>query len=523
MAGDNQNKKCGFQHGSIVRLYLRDFMQYSEVEFKPGPTLNVIIGPNGSGKSSVVNGLALALGKHFASLISKENSKFFIFPGDHPLYNISHCIEGAKTAVLGRADDVQEFIRIGKDEAEVEVELNNNEGGKNFIINRLWSKNDSSKTKTIWTLNGKITTGKQVTDLVRKLNIQTDNLCQFLPQDKVHDFSKMNSKQLLSRTIDAIGDNQLKEDHERLKAMQNDVFASEDHYRMKIAALNDNRKKMDDLEKDVKNLEEKENIQRKINLLEIRREWNLSEEAKRNVKEAEERRKGVEMKIKDEEKKLMPIQKEIKRCEKEIEKLTASVYQDQESFRASMGPAKSKADRIEHVRDEMEKLDDQMNEILAEREANKTKIRDLNSEIARLKKEIDNEDCNENTAEGSSSAEQMAANINTVKSDLKSFSNESVRLANAVSDLKMETKALESRMASLNISKTKLLNIDNQKLKILREKVPQGSDASQSVQWVENNIDKFQGKVYTPILLHINMNDASAAKYLGNYYWLKRC
>ena len=58
----NRSKKK-FQHGSIVRLYLRDFMQYTEMEVKPGPTLNVIIGPNGSGKSSVVNGLAIALGK----------------------------------------------------------------------------------------------------------------------------------------------------------------------------------------------------------------------------------------------------------------------------------------------------------------------------------------------------------------------------------------------------------------------------------------------------------------------------
>ena len=55
-------EKKKFQHGSIVRLYLRDFMQYTKVEMKPGPTLNVIIGPNGSGKSSIVNGLALALG-----------------------------------------------------------------------------------------------------------------------------------------------------------------------------------------------------------------------------------------------------------------------------------------------------------------------------------------------------------------------------------------------------------------------------------------------------------------------------
>ena len=54
--------KSKYQHGSVVRLYLRDFMQYTAVEMKPGPSLNVIIGPNGAGKSSVVNGLALALG-----------------------------------------------------------------------------------------------------------------------------------------------------------------------------------------------------------------------------------------------------------------------------------------------------------------------------------------------------------------------------------------------------------------------------------------------------------------------------
>ena len=66
------------QNGSIVRLYLRDFMQYNEMEVKPGPTLNVIIGPNGSGKSSIVNGLALALGMllvyifHFLSILVRK-------------------------------------------------------------------------------------------------------------------------------------------------------------------------------------------------------------------------------------------------------------------------------------------------------------------------------------------------------------------------------------------------------------------------------------------------------------------
>merc|ERR1712226_1204481 len=150
----------------------------------------------------------------------------------------------------------------------------------NYVIKRKLCKD--AKTKSHWTLNGKVATAKEINALVKSLNIQTDNLCQFLPQDKVHDFSKMNSKQLLGKTIDAIGESQLKEDHERLKTMQTDVTAGEDQYRMKMTALNNNRKKCDNLEKDVKNLEEKENIEKKIGLLQKKREWNISEEAKLN-------------------------------------------------------------------------------------------------------------------------------------------------------------------------------------------------------------------------------------------------
>ena len=73
-------------------------------------------------------------------------------------------------------------------------------------------------------------------------------------------------------------------------------------------------------------------------------------------------------------------------------------------------------------------------------------------------------------------------------------------------------------MANLNISKKTLLNVDRQKLEVLRDVIPQGKDAYQSVQWVENNRDKFQGTVYTPIILHIDVKDSSTSKYLG-----KRC
>ena len=94
------------QHGTVICLKLKDFMQFSNmVEFRPGPMLNVVVGPNGSGKSSLVNGIALAL--------------------------------GSKTNVLGRAQDIGEFIRIGQNQAELEIELLNAlDPDKNYKIYR---------------------------------------------------------------------------------------------------------------------------------------------------------------------------------------------------------------------------------------------------------------------------------------------------------------------------------------------------------------------------------------------------
>ncbi len=98
-----------YGHGSVVRLKLTNFMQFSDVEMRPGPSLNVILGPNGAGKSSIVNAIALAL--------------------------------GAKNSVLGRADRDSDFVRSGCEEAETEIELFNAEpNGKNYVINRLIRK-----------------------------------------------------------------------------------------------------------------------------------------------------------------------------------------------------------------------------------------------------------------------------------------------------------------------------------------------------------------------------------------------
>lgn len=59
-----------------------------------------------------------------------------------------------------------------------------------------------------------------MTQLVEGMNIQFDNLCQFLPQDKVVEFAQMNPGELLTATEKAIGDARLATQHDKLIALR---------------------------------------------------------------------------------------------------------------------------------------------------------------------------------------------------------------------------------------------------------------------------------------------------------------
>lgn len=80
--------------------------------------MNMIIGPNGTGKSTIVCAIALGL--------------------------------GGSPNLLGRAKNIQEFVKTGEDEATIAIELKKvNE--RNVVIQRSFKKSSNS---TSWKVNG---------------------------------------------------------------------------------------------------------------------------------------------------------------------------------------------------------------------------------------------------------------------------------------------------------------------------------------------------------------------------------
>lgn len=82
----------------------------------------------------------------------------------------------------------------------------------------LFSSFPSSRSS--YKVNGKNVTQQAALETVKRLNIQVNNLCTFLPQEKVGKFTEMDAQKLLQETMLALSSSNLTEDHQKLIDMQ---------------------------------------------------------------------------------------------------------------------------------------------------------------------------------------------------------------------------------------------------------------------------------------------------------------
>ena len=66
-------------------------------------------------------------------------------------------------------------------------------------------------------LNERAVRLKEIEELIAGLDIQVGNLCQFLPQEKVAEFARLNTYELLESTERAVGGIDLIDKHNQLK------------------------------------------------------------------------------------------------------------------------------------------------------------------------------------------------------------------------------------------------------------------------------------------------------------------
>ncbi|XP_078313053.1 structural maintenance of chromosomes protein 5-like [Crassostrea virginica] len=464
MQKSSQRANSEREEGSIVRIKLENFLTYDSVEFLTGPSLNVIIGPNGTGKSSIVCAICLGL--------------------------------GGKTGLLGRAQQVGDYIKYGCQKAKITLELYNRRG-ENWVISREIHKNNNST----WSVNGRPATMKSVDELVANLNIQVGNLCQFLPQEKVADFAKMTPEDLLENTEKAVGIPEMFENHQRLKQSRTQAKSLEQNFNSIKERLESLKQRNARLEQDVKNFEEREKHLENIRIMQMKRPW-LEYEMHRKRHEELKRIKTEKVEAFNAAKqRLSPLDTEIKALTKKKEGMDAQMKSKTDVLRKFANDAHGNSKEIEKHTDEFGEVQDLLKQKESEEENRKRRIMDLRRQVEALEEEL----------RTSVETTNIQPQLEEVTNEMRATNHRMTVLAQDGDGVRREIDGLKRQIEGYQHELREIQNIENRKLDMLRNKHKPTHDA---VMWYKENQSRFQGEVHLPLLLSVNPTSPAVAKYI---------
>ncbi|KAK8169242.1 putative ABC/SMC5 protein [Phyllosticta citrichinensis] len=323
--------------GSVVRIKMTNFVTYTSSEFKCGSSLNMVIGPNGNGKSTLVCAICLGLG-----------------------WSPQH---------LGRAKSVGEFVKNGTTEAAIEIELAGGPQtrGRNPVIKRIIRKEDN---KSFFFLDGHPTPHKRITELCKSFSIQIDNLCQFLPQDRVVEFAALGPVQLLEQTQRAAAPEHMTQRHEQLKELRKTQEADQDVRAREAEHLSSLEKRQNAQKADVDRMREQQQLKDKLEAYKrIRPCVNYRmREAKQKALASKDELNEVEPTLREMESKktyLEEVKKKTRAERSKVDKLkgiAAQIENKEREIEAERGMEKEKTQEIRRIEANIKSLQRQMEE-----------------------------------------------------------------------------------------------------------------------------------------------------------------
>jgi structural maintenance of chromosomes protein 5 len=453
------------QPGAIVRIRMRNFVTYSSAEFNCGPSLNMIIGPNGTGKSTLVCAICLGLGWH--------------------------------PQILGRAKEVGEFVKNGYREADIEIELKAGPRHRNVnpVVKRVIRREGNKST---WFINGASVTRGEVQKLMKYFHIQIDNLCQFLPQDKVVEFSRLSPVQLLEQTERAVGTEEMTQWHERLKELgaaqkqrSNDLNTAQNH-------LSGLQATQDRLRHDVEQVNELKSLKSRLHALEKARPALKYELAKIKVQELKDQanRAKLELDVLNEE--VEPAMRDVTCQADYIENITSILGQRKATTTSCQDTAKESTQKIKDKKDAIESH-------RSEIEHAQTARKKCNKTISQLTQRLSSEE--QRLAEG-----QPASNIPELN-ERKREAERTIRhiraekispLATVIEEHAAKLVSRRNRDAEIHKELSQLSTKHGQqqgKLTALSQ------DTSKAWEWIQQNQSKFRDQIYGPALVTCSIKD----------------
>ncbi|GBM89813.1 Structural maintenance of chromosomes protein 5 [Araneus ventricosus] len=452
--------------GRIVRIKLKGFMTYDDLEIKPDKGLNLIIGLNGSGKSSIMSAICLGL--------------------------------GGKPQFTGRAVQLSDFIKYSHTKAIVEIELESPHS-RNDVICRVIQVD-----KHLWYLNNKLVHQNEITSLIKKYNIDTSNLCQFLPQEKVAEFSKMDKKQRLVNMIQAIGDPSLVTLFDELKTLRNDLC----RFERDLEELESNKiseEKMNErLKPEIDKHEERQQLKIELDILQFKRMVCHYSVLQDSVKKKEAERKQLNLEVLKMEETSNKLKDEKRRYSSELSNYLTKVNELKTEVSSRMKNLTKYYGNLGKCHEEIDNAKINFENRMLEKQEQTAKLTALSRQIEGLKDIL------------SLKKDDMRALKEKLMENIKKYESVHQQLSCCDSDLErvnLDKNALEYRKKFKQEEIYRISNEEDKKYEVLRQKYP---DTYTALKWLQQNESSFRACISPPPLVSIKVEKDENRRFIEN-------
>ncbi|KAG8692737.1 Structural maintenance of chromosomes protein 5, partial [Ceratobasidium sp. 395] len=452
-----------FIPGAIVGIRLHNFLTYDDVDFRCGPHLNMLIGANGTGKSSIAGAIAIGL--------------------------------GGSPNILGRQSEIQGFVKNGKKDGFVEIELKGPAGERNLLIQRqLTTLNKGTK----FLLNGESISNRDLKLKLQELNVQVTNLCAFLPQDKVSEFANMNPQTLLRETQRAAG-------NPNLTAWHDSLIENSKELRVAREVLENDKRDLQHLESQnaamestIERYKQRRKLEHEIELLNLLLPFAQYNESKRMYDELKRRREEVRQMLDQATAKIQPIEQKKEEFVGLVRTADAARKKAGEKPRGVVEKIKRKHEEQESIEKENEAVDQKRKELKKQEKSRRARLSNLKNEVTRLERIVEKEPDVGDVAGMAEKRTELQREHRAKMEEYRLLQDEQRQITNEIGQRKEQVGAAQRGLQALS-------NVANQRMASLRKF---DADVADVVEWLSKNQAMFRQEIIMPPWISLFVKDS---------------
>lgn len=459
-----------FNPGYILRVRVTNFTTYSYGDFKLLPSLNMIIGPNGAGKSTLVSAICLGLGGKL-ELIKRKTMK--------------------------------SVIKTGCTESTIEITLKNNPGSPNLVIERTFTERSST-----WTVNGRLTDAKSIKNITNGFNIQLDNLCHFLPQERVAEFATLTPEKLLIETQRTLGDGSLYDSHELLITMDAQRESLKEEVKVtteKVARLQEEKLALEEETRKYKDYQEKS---KEIHFHKMLVPYAQFQDLKNQQKALKEKRAEAKKKLDDFKVSSRPLQEQINAAEAEVDEQEIRTNISEDAHKDAVKQYKAKQAESIEVADVITELNNSIAALRTRSSRHKADLDQVKVERAELVEKLQRnpETTEEEIEELKNQRSAKHEESNEINAEMDNIDSEKNRLYPELKRLQREIRDNENKLNSTD----KISILEERPTRYRRELV----ENSHGAHFKLRDKRDYHGKYFDAPVVSCAVTDKAYAKYV---------